>query len=417
MKFHWTCKTGSLFCVFIQLHFFIFCVLFKSFTGKLRRRSTAAQRSRIAALHRRIQFTGGCVGPSAYWGPYSPGGAAGYPGGVRSPMAERIQQAAAMYGAWPAAAGVGSLAGAMSPMLSVAAAAHAHAVGLRGFNPTAAAATAAAIAGYAASPYGALPPLQAPSATTPLTPSAVQPLPSALHHPHPLGLPPSTPTKTAASPRSDSSSKSPVSPTSTTHSGENTHSSFSMDRILGSSNSAKVSSTMTHEGDTPAAATRRASISPSGSEPRSPRNLRDQSPESSPTNPGSASALSFPVPLRPSAAHPLAGGGLHRPLDARSVMDPSSSAQGLRLAALTAAVPPGGLLGSPPCPPSPAAAEAALYAQAAARYTALRDLHLNPHHRTLHRTATETRWSTSESYALFTLRENEHETDIFYNRY
>ena len=373
----------------------------------MRRRSTAAQRSRTAALHRRIQFTGGCVGPSAYWGPYSPGGAGGYPGGIRSPMAERIQQAAAMYGAWPAAAaGVGSLAGAMSPMLSVAAAAHAHAVGLRGFNPTAAAATAAAIAGYAASPYGALPPaLQAPSATAHLTPSAVQPLPSALHHPHPhpLGLPPTTPTKTAVSPRSDSSSKSPTSPTSTTHSGENTHSSFSMDRILGGSNSsssAKVSSsslttsTVTHEGDTQAAA-RRASISPAGSEPRSPRSLRDQSPESSTTIPGAttatASALNFPVPLRPSASHPLGGAGMHRPLDTRGMMDPSSSAQGLRLAALTAPV---GLLGSPvagPCPPSPAAAEAALYAQAAARYTALRDSHLHPHRRTLHRTATETR--------------------------
>ena len=316
----------------------------------MRRRSTAAQRSRIAALHRRIQFTGGCVGPSAYWSPYSPAGAGGYPGAVRSPMAERIQQAAAMYGAWPAAAGVGGLAGAMSPMLSVAAAAHAHAVGLRGFNPTAAAATAAAIAGYAASPYGALPPaLQPPSVAAPLIPSAVQPLPSALHHPHPLGLPPTTPTKTAVSPRSDSSSKSPTSPTSTTHSGENTHSSFSMDRILGSSSSTKVSSsplttttTMTHEGDT----VRRSSISPAGSEPRSPQSLRDQSPESSPTIPGNptVSALSFPVPLRPSAAHPLAGGGLHRPLDARVVKDPSSSAQGLRLAALTA---PGALLGSP----------------------------------------------------------------------
>ena len=303
-----------------------------------------------------------------------------------------------MYGAWPAAAaGVGGLAGAMSPMLSVAAAAHAHAVGLRGFNPTAAAATAAAIAGYAASPYGALPPaLQAPSAAASLTPSAVQPLPSALHHPHPhpLGLPPTTPTKTAVSPRSDSSSKSPISPASTTHSGENTHSSFSMDRILGSSNSStKVSTTVTHEGDSPpAAAARRASISPAGSEPRSLWSLRDQSPESSPTGAttATATALSFPVPLRPSVSHPLGGGGLHRPLETRGIMDPSSSAQGLRLAALSAPV---GLLGSPagPCPPSPAAAEAALYAQAAARYTALRDSHLHPHHRNLHRTATETR--------------------------
>ena len=55
---------------------------------------------------------------------------------------------------------------------------------------------------------------------------------------------------------------------------------------------------------------------------------------------------------------------------------------------LIALAPPAGGPSAPggPCPS--AAAQAALYAQAAARYTALRDSHLHPLNRSLHPTST-----------------------------
>ena len=79
--------------------------------GKLRRRTTAASRSRLVALQKRAAFPG-----SPYWSPYAPGGC--YPG---SPLgitrggggpAERLQ---AMY--WPSAAAAAAAAAMSSPAM------------------------------------------------------------------------------------------------------------------------------------------------------------------------------------------------------------------------------------------------------------------------------------------------------------
>ena len=314
-------------------------------------------------------------------------------------MVDRIQAAAAaaMYGAWPP----GSL-GAVGPMLSMAAAAQA-AAGFKGFpagSPFGAMDSPQRLAALTGSPYtpgGVLPhPGSTPGVVLP--PSAVQPLPSALpqggiphpYHPaiQPFGLPPSasTPTKTEISPRSDTSSKSPAtSPAHTTaQTGEKTHSSFSMDRILG----AKTLSSPSREADLPG---RKSSISPA-SQPRSPG--VDNSPDASPTT------VNCPVPLRPSASHPL---NLHRhqlsPVEAQTEriragsnpMDRGSVPMEIAHNRLSVMDPArvGGI--APAGGPTSAAAEAALYAQAAARYTALRDSHLhNPLNRTLHRTTAGT---------------------------
>ena len=120
-------------------------------TGKLRRRSTAASRSRLAALQKRVAFPG-----SPYWGSYP-----GYPGhmGLRSP-ADRLQ---AMY--WPA----------ISPVLS--------AMALPAHYASSAAASLTSVArNHPAStapgpqhPYSTLLPPSIPSPVTPVVPRPIVP--------------------------------------------------------------------------------------------------------------------------------------------------------------------------------------------------------------------------------------------------
>ena len=138
-------------------------------TGKLRRRTTAASRSRLVALQKRAGFPG-----SPYWSPYSP--AAYYPGSplasMRNPAGERLQ-AAALY--WPTAAA----AAAMSPAVLSAAAA----MSLPGVPGYAASASLSSVAarGHHGSPYSShiLPPGAGPTAaSSPIVPKPIPVMPS-----------------------------------------------------------------------------------------------------------------------------------------------------------------------------------------------------------------------------------------------
>ena len=134
-------------------------------TGKLRRRTTAASRSRLVALQKRAAFPG-----SPYWSPYAPGGC--YPG---SPLgmtrggggpAERLQ---AMY--WPSATDAAAAAAMSSPaMLSAA-------MALPGYAASASLSSVAA-RGHHGSPYGSpLLPVVSTGPTAASSPIVPKPIP------------------------------------------------------------------------------------------------------------------------------------------------------------------------------------------------------------------------------------------------
>ena len=132
-------------------------------TGKLRRRTTAASRSRLVALQKRAAFPG-----SPYWSPYAPG--ACYPG---SPLgmtrgggpAERLQ---AMY--WPSAAAAAAAAMSSSAMLSAA-------MALPGYA-TSASLSSVAARGHHVSPYSSpLLPVVTTGPTAASSPIVPKPIP------------------------------------------------------------------------------------------------------------------------------------------------------------------------------------------------------------------------------------------------
>ncbi len=306
-------------------------------TGKLRRRSTSAQRSRLAALHKRVAFPG-----SPYWQTYP-----GYPA-LRSP-AERLQ--AAMY--WPAAMG-------MNPMLSAAAAASS---ALRYCS------TMGTPQGY---PYPALG-FPAP------TPSAVQPLPGQLPSSagHPIISPkPQSPTRVVT----PATSSPPV--PSGTQPGLQT--SFSMDRILGCGG--VCISKETSPTPSPPARTPPRLVGSRASPPEVSRSPSEGH------HPSTSGTLPVPVPLRPGQLTP----GQPIPVAHPAASHPAAHlVNHLGLSAFSGTPSISGIHGAGGAPislssqhPHLAATEAAMYAQAAARYTALRDSHpafIVNAHRTLQR--------------------------------